>query len=120
MEIFIGIINAKNVVILTLGRQTDRQTDSLILNRLSCPHRMCLPDVLCTRVGPQSPECAARAEDTTWGECAISLFLSLSISFLFFGRPSQALKGERNKWDADSFWEWEGEGAGGGDGGVTR
>lgn len=33
--------------------------------------RMCLPHILRTWVRPQSPECTARAEDTTRGECAV-------------------------------------------------
>lgn len=62
---------------------------------------MCLPDVLCTRVGPQSPECTARAEDTTWGECAAYLFI------YFFGDPLSGSRVEReqNKWGVAAYGE---------------
>lgn len=62
---------------------------------------MCLPDILCTRVSSQSPECTARAEDTTWGECAVYLFIYL------FGGPlsGSRLEREQNKWSDAVYGE---------------
>lgn len=62
---------------------------------------MRLPHILRAWVRPQSPECTARAEDTTGGECVVSL------RFFFFTSSSTAhvciyiyIKQEPNNWHA--------------------